>query len=100
MPEVTDWQRLTVNDSYLIAASDGVFENMSSQDVCDILWEVNTHDAVGSEITSSCLYSLADCIVNAAFGKGSADNMAAVVVPVQSTSLLLKQQKEKFVATG
>ncbi|CAI8602923.1 unnamed protein product [Vicia faba] len=30
VPEVTDWQPLTANDSYLVAASDGVFENMDN----------------------------------------------------------------------
>lgn len=27
-PEVTDWQPLTANDCYLVAASDGVFEKL------------------------------------------------------------------------
>ncbi|KAJ7977340.1 Protein phosphatase 2C family protein [Quillaja saponaria] len=32
-PEVTDWQPLTANDSYLVAASDGVFEKLSLQEI-------------------------------------------------------------------
>ncbi|KAG5006599.1 hypothetical protein JHK82_024542 [Glycine max] len=39
-PEVIDWQPLTANDGYLVVASDGVFEKMNVQDVCDLLWEV------------------------------------------------------------
>lgn len=35
-----DWQPLTANDGYLVVASDGVFEKMNVQDVCDLLWEV------------------------------------------------------------
>ncbi|OWM84575.1 hypothetical protein CDL15_Pgr008308 [Punica granatum] len=31
-PEVMDWQSLNINDSYLVAASDGVFEELSPQD--------------------------------------------------------------------
>ncbi|KAK4848290.1 hypothetical protein QYF36_011360 [Acer negundo] len=84
-PEVTDWQSLTANDSYLVAASDGVFEKLSSQDVCDILWEEHSHGTSESGVSSSCSYSLADCLVNAAFEKGSMDNVAAVVVPLGST---------------
>lgn len=84
-PEVTDWQPLTANDSYLVAASDGIFEKLSLQDVCDLLWEVQSHGTLQSELSTSCLYSLADCIVNTAFEKGSLDNMAAIVVPLGST---------------
>ncbi|XP_028804085.1 uncharacterized protein LOC114759155 isoform X2 [Neltuma alba] len=83
-PEVTDWQPLTANDSYLVAASDGVFEKMSLQDVCDMLWEVHSYDNSRSELSPSCSYSLADCIVNTALKKGSMDNVAAVVVPLES----------------
>ncbi|KAK9015395.1 hypothetical protein V6N11_006505 [Hibiscus sabdariffa] len=86
-PEVTDWQSLTANDSYLVAGSDGVFEKLSLQDVCDLLWEVENHDTVGSRLSSSCSLSLADCLVNTAFERGSMDNMAAVVVPLRSAFL-------------
>ena len=82
---MTDWQPLTANDSYLVAASDGIFEKLSLQDVCDLLWEVQSHGTLQSELSTSCLYSLADCIVNTAFEKGSLDNMAAIVVPLGST---------------
>lgn len=88
---MTDWRPLTANDSYLVAASDGVFEKLSPQDVCDLLWELHTH----GPISSSCLYSLADCIVNTAFEKGSTDNMAAVVVPFRSTGFSKPLLKER-----
>ncbi|KAK3005537.1 hypothetical protein RJ639_017527, partial [Escallonia herrerae] len=35
-PEVTDWQPLTTNDSYLVLATSGVLKKLSSQDVCDL----------------------------------------------------------------
>lgn len=82
-PEVTDWQPLTDNDCYLVAASDGVFEKLSSQDICDILWNLHADFSVQSELAYSCSYSLADCMVNAAFEKGSMDNMAAVILPIR-----------------
>ncbi|KAK4273099.1 hypothetical protein QN277_021562 [Acacia crassicarpa] len=84
VPEVTDWQPVTANDSYLVVASDGVFEKMSSQDVCDMLWEAHSYGNPRSEFSRSCSYSLADCIVKTALKKGSMDNVAAVVVPLES----------------
>lgn len=83
---MTDWQPLTANDSYLVAASDGIFEKMSVQDVCDLLWDVHRFSDMRSECTPSSSYSLADFIVNTAFKKGSMDNMAAVVVPLESSN--------------
>ncbi|KAA8543285.1 hypothetical protein F0562_021220 [Nyssa sinensis] len=99
-PEVTDWQPLSVNDSYLVAASDGIFEKLSPQDVCDLLWELHTDGNVRSELAISCPYSLADCIVNTAFEKGSVDNMAAVVVPFTSTVFSDPLLKEKCAGEG
>ena len=97
---MTDWQTLATNDSYLVAASDGVFEKLSLQDVCDLLWEVNSHGTLESEVSTSCLYSSADCIVNNAFEKGSLDNMAAVVVPLGSTVFSEDFLKEGCVEEG
>lgn len=81
---MTDWQPLTLNDSYVIAASDGVFEKLSPQDICDILWKPFSHFITEPELNSSCSYSLADCIVNTSFRRGSMDNMAAVVIPLRA----------------
>lgn len=92
-PEVKGWQSLTANDSYIVAASDGVFENQSPQDVCDILWIAQSHVIARSELPSSCSFSLADCIVDATFEKGSMDNMAVVVVPVQSVHFLQDRKR-------
>ncbi|XP_057800960.1 uncharacterized protein LOC131016306 isoform X2 [Salvia miltiorrhiza] len=80
VPEVTDWQPLTGNDSYVIAATDGVFEKLNPQDICDILWEPLSRFTVREKLNSSCSSSLADCIVNAAFEQGSMDNLAALVI--------------------
>ncbi|KAL5717672.1 protein-serine/threonine phosphatase [Ranunculus cassubicifolius] len=81
-PEVTEWQLLSSNDTYLVAASDGIFEKMTTKDVCDLLWDVHEGKP---EVVSSCISSsLAECIVNAAFESGSMDNMAAIVVPLKS----------------
>lgn len=100
MPEVTDWQSLTANDSYLVAASDGVFEKLSLQDVCDVFWEVHTHGTAGPGFPSSCSYSLADCLVDTAFEKGSMDNMAAVVVPLGSIYVSENLHRERCMEEG
>ncbi|XP_024030374.1 probable protein phosphatase 2C 51 isoform X2 [Morus notabilis] len=95
-PEVTDWRPLTANDSYLVATSDGIFEKLSLQDVCDLTWEIENHGPRRSKLSTSCLYSLADCIVNMAFEKGSMDNVAAVVVPLASTGFSKSLPKERL----
>ncbi|XP_022727559.1 uncharacterized protein LOC111283351 isoform X9 [Durio zibethinus] len=66
---------------------DAKFSKLSLQDVCDLLWEVKNHATIGSRLSSSCSLSLADCLVNTAFKRGSMDNMAAVVVPLGSAYL-------------
>lgn len=84
-PEVTDWQPLDINDSYLVAASDGVFEGLGLQDICDLLWELENEEPSTSQLSSACSsFSLADCIINTAFERGSMDNMAAAIVPLRS----------------
>ncbi|KAH7517271.1 hypothetical protein FEM48_Zijuj09G0045200 [Ziziphus jujuba var. spinosa] len=99
-PELTDWQPLTANDSYLVAASDGVFEKLSLQDVCDLLWEVHEHSPQRLRLSSSCSYSLANCIVNAAFEEGSMDNMAAVVVPFVPSGFSENLWKDRLIQEG
>ncbi|XP_073149139.1 uncharacterized protein [Henckelia pumila] len=84
VPEVTDWQPLSASDSYVIAASDGVFEKLSPQDICDLLWEPLSQVSVPPEPVSSCYNSLAECIVNIAFERGSMDNLAATTFPVRT----------------
>lgn len=95
---MTDWQPLTANDSYLVAASDGVFEKMSVQDVCDLLWEVHCFSNMRSDCTPPpSSYSLADLIVNTAFKKGSMDNVAAVVVPLEFAKSSVNSLRESYI---
>ncbi|KAM7253902.1 hypothetical protein ACFE04_031584 [Oxalis oulophora] len=88
-PEIAEWYRLTVNDTFLVVASDGLFEKLSSQNVCDILWDVHNHD--------TCSYSVAECLVDTALRKGTTDNVAAVVVPLDSTHFSLNLPKERCI---
>lgn len=99
-PEVTDWQPLTTNDSYLVVASDGMFEKLGLQDTCDLLWEVHSHGTERPGLSSSCSYSLAECLVNTAVEKGSMDNAAAVVVPLGSIGISQKISRDSCDGEG
>lgn len=79
-PEVTDWHPLSTNDSYLVASSDGIFEKLTSQEVCDVLWDEKIRASMNSEFNFTVTHSLADIIIKAAFERGSMDNMSVVVL--------------------
>uniref|UniRef100_A0A0E0MGN4 protein-serine/threonine phosphatase n=1 Tax=Oryza punctata TaxID=4537 RepID=A0A0E0MGN4_ORYPU len=83
-PELTEWQSLSANDTFLIASSDGVFEKMTMQDVCDLMLHVKL--GVNQELGSFAVtqQNLADYVVDLALEKGTTDNVAAVVVPLGS----------------
>lgn len=85
-PEMTGWLHLNASDSFLVIASDGVFESLSPQEVCSLLQDVHSQSNNEEDNGSSkCLMpSLAECIVNTAFEKGSTDNLSAVVVPLRT----------------
>ena len=63
-PEVSCWRAQTENESYLVVASDGIFETLTSDDVCNFIGHQKS----------------ADYIVNIAFEKGSTDNLSLIVV--------------------
>ncbi|XP_051181071.1 uncharacterized protein [Lolium perenne] len=85
-PELTGWQLLSANDSFLIASSDGVFEKMTMQDVCDMMLHAKLGDNQDFESFSVAQQNLADYVVHLALQKGTTDNVAAVVVPLGSPS--------------
>lgn len=74
-----DWDSLKTRDMYLVVASDGIFETLTSQDVCELLEETEASDNLS--LSSSSL-SLADRIVYSALRKGSMDNLSAIVKPL------------------
>lgn len=77
VPEVTGWRPLTSEDIYLVVSSDGIFETLTPQNVCDLL-----HNEA-SEASSECSLSssLADCIIQTAFKRGSMDNLSVILIP-------------------
>lgn len=76
-PELTDWTAQTANGSYLVVASDGIFETLTPSDVCNFI-------GLSSSFSSSSSSSSSDYIVNIAFKKGSTDNLSVIVVPLIS----------------
>ncbi|KAL0925846.1 hypothetical protein M5K25_004217 [Dendrobium thyrsiflorum] len=84
IPEVTDWLYVSENDSFLVTASDGIFEKMTTQEVCKVLWDENLRSSTKPWCVHALSRSCADSVVNNAFERGSMDNLAAVVVPLRS----------------
>jgi serine/threonine protein phosphatase PrpC len=81
-PELTGWQILSENDTFLVASSDGIFEKMTMQDVCDLMLHAKLR--INQDLGSSAItqHNLADYVVRVALQKGTTDNVAAVVVPL------------------
>ncbi|KAK4492510.1 hypothetical protein RD792_003321 [Penstemon davidsonii] len=76
-PEVTGWKHFTQENKYLVVASDGVFETLTPQDVCDLVHYKASKSSSGNLWSS---YSLADWIIHSAFKTGSTDNLSAIVI--------------------
>ncbi|XP_070045960.1 putative protein phosphatase 2C 76 [Nicotiana tomentosiformis] len=74
-PEVTDWINLTSKDEFLVVSSDGIFESLSPQKVCDFLNKVEDYSDPSL---------LAKDLILKAFLGGSRDNLSVVLVPLGS----------------
>ncbi|KAH0670795.1 hypothetical protein KY285_025060 [Solanum tuberosum] len=72
-PEVTDWLSLTSKDEFLVVASDGIFESVTPQAVCDFLNEVEDYSNPSL---------LAHQLIQKAYLEGSNDNLSVVLVPL------------------
>ncbi|KAJ4848091.1 hypothetical protein Tsubulata_047021 [Turnera subulata] len=88
-PDITDWQHITANDRYLVVSSDGIFESLTKRNVADLIVQRNLHvqgdqrSKLSSSSSCSSSSSLAECIVNVAYEKGSHDNLSVIVVPLR-----------------
>ncbi|XP_060191045.1 putative protein phosphatase 2C 76 [Lycium barbarum] len=78
-PEMTDWRSLTSKDEFLVVASDGIFESLAPQEVCDFL---NVKDHSDPSL-------LAEQLIQKAYLEGSYDNLSVVLVPLGSWGDLL-----------
>lgn len=68
--EISGWRALSGENSYLVLASDGVFETLTPKDVCYLLHKK------ASEFVSS----LPESIIRSAYETGSTDNLSAIVI--------------------
>ncbi|OIT30538.1 PREDICTED: probable protein phosphatase 2C 51 [Nicotiana attenuata] len=75
-PEVTDWVNLSSKDEFLVVSSDGIFESLSPQKVCDFLNKVEDYSDPSI---------LAKDLILKAFLEGSRDNLSVVLVPLRSS---------------
>ncbi|GER24868.1 protein phosphatase 2C family protein [Striga asiatica] len=85
-PELTGWRHFTNENSFLIVTSDGVFETLAPENVCEIVHTI--FESSSEYITKS---SLAERIIRSAFRSGSTDNLSAIVI-----SVMLDNCKEKI----
>lgn len=75
-PEITSWRAFTPENHHLVLASDGIFEALTPQNVCDLLHD-NVSEGSSKHVTVS---SLSDRIIRRAFIRGSTDNLSAIVI--------------------
>ncbi|KAG9134021.1 hypothetical protein Leryth_004709 [Lithospermum erythrorhizon] len=96
-PEIIGWRTLTAQERHLVIASDGIFESMTLQHVCDLMASADILGKMASKTMYSCSSSssLPDCIVNTAFRRGSTDNLSAIVILLRLDSLS-QQDVENF----
>ena len=59
---------------------------MNTQDICNLLLEVQRQNNHSTEYLPANVHALALAMVNAAFDRGSMDNLAAVVLALDSTT--------------
>lgn len=83
-PEVTVWDR-TESDSFLIIASDGLWDVVSNELACEIVrrcfeGQIRTRFSDGNGITGSQAAEAAALLAELAIARGSKDNISVVVV--------------------
>lgn len=101
-PEYFEWHEFTSADSFLIITSDGIFERMLPQDVCNLVQEkyrgFNNSSLRNKSAGATLDYkALANTVVKAAYKSGSYDNLAAVVYPLNSSGKQLQLQVSKHI---
>lgn len=82
-PDVVGWRRFKPENTYLVLASDGIFEVFTPHNVCDLLHGKMLESS--SEVTSPS--SLADKIIRSAFKAGSTDNLSVIVIGILNNTM-------------
>ncbi|KAL8530487.1 hypothetical protein ACS0TY_007506 [Phlomoides rotata] len=96
-PEITGWRALAPENLHLVLASDGIFEALTPQNVCDLLHE-NVSEHLSVRVSAS---SLSDRIIRRAFVTGSTDNLSAIVISsldsfTEGTCCNMEKKKSSF----
>nr|GEX92187.1 probable protein phosphatase 2C 51 isoform X2 [Tanacetum cinerariifolium] len=83
-PEMVGWRNITVKDRYLVVASDGIFESLTPENVCQLIEDANVQEngTPYDKVPFLPSYSLAQYIVKTALEMGTTDNLSAIVVPL------------------
>jgi hypothetical protein len=79
---------LTAEKSYLVLSSDGVFERMELQDVCN-LFHASAFLGLEKRGEKLDLQLLADTIVESALTSGSFDNLAVLIYPLELSGKII-----------
>ncbi|KAL4588136.1 hypothetical protein LXL04_001016 [Taraxacum kok-saghyz] len=96
-PETVGWRNVTDKDSYLVIASDGVFESLTPENVCQLIEDakVQENGTTFDKFPFLPSPSLAYYVVKTALKRGSTDNLSAIVVPLaQAASAALVDKDE------
>lgn len=75
---------MTAKDQCLVVASDGVFQSLTPENVCQLIEDVyvKENETPYDRIPFFPSYSMAYRIVKTALERGSTDNLSAIVVPL------------------
>ncbi|CAH1417716.1 unnamed protein product [Lactuca virosa] len=96
-PETVGWRSMSDKDGYLVIASDGVFESLTPQSVCQLIGDakVQENGTPYDKFPFLPSLSLAYCVVKTALQRGSTDNLSAIVVPLaQAAGVILVHKDE------
>lgn len=87
-PEIVHWPNITPKDRYLVLASDGVFESLTPETVCQLIEDskIQENGTPYDRFPFLPSSSLAYYIVKTALEKGSTDNLSAIVVPLSQVT--------------
>ncbi|XP_071721292.1 probable protein phosphatase 2C 51 [Rutidosis leptorrhynchoides] len=83
-PELVGWLNITAKDRYLAVVSDGVFESLTPENVCQLVDDADVEENARAydRIPFLPSFSMAYRVVKTALQKGSTDNLSAIVVPL------------------
>ncbi|EFJ34528.1 hypothetical protein SELMODRAFT_405953 [Selaginella moellendorffii] len=79
---VVEYRIENSNEEFLVLASDGIFQRMSNQDVCNTVIIARGSRALDHESRSGLSQVAAVMIVEDALESGSSDNLSVIVVPL------------------